>query len=435
MIIVFILGYAAIAFEHNLKIDKAAAALVTGVLCWTIYVFGGAEMHLLEHELLEHIGEISSILFFLLGAMTIVEVVDTHGGFNVITDKIATKNKVRALWTVCLLTFFFSSILDNLTTSIVMISLLRKLIKDKQTRWLFAGMVVISANSGGAFSPIGDVTTTMLWIGGQISVYQIISTLFIPSIITLLAPLIYLSWKLEGEIEQPEVIDSKKNQAVSKKEQSTVLAIGVLGLIFVPVFKTLTHLPPFMGMMFSLGILWLVTDVMHRKKSFDIKRKLSVIGVFKKVDVASVLFFLGILLAVSSLQTGGQLDDMALGLDRAFGTDSEAGIYLVGSLIGLLSAIVDNVPLVAGVMGAYELVPGTFFAQDALFWNFLAYCAGTGGSVLIIGSAAGVAVMGLEKIPFGWYLKKISLLALIGYISGILAYVLQAWVISMFNII
>ena len=435
MIIVFILGYAAIAFEHNLKIDKAAAALVTGVLCWTIYVFGGAEMHLLEHELLEHIGEISSILFFLLGAMTIVEVVDTHGGFNVITDKIATKNKVRALWTVCLLTFFFSSILDNLTTSIVMISLLRKLIKDKQTRWLFAGMVVISANSGGAFSPIGDVTTTMLWIGGQISVYQIISTLFIPSIITLLAPLIYLSWKLEGEIEQPEVIDSKKNQAVSKKEQSTVLAIGVLGLIFVPVFKTVTHLPPFMGMMFSLGILWLVTDVMHRKKSFDIKRKLSVIGVFKKVDVASVLFFLGILLAVSSLQTGGQLDDMALGLDRAFGTDSEAGIYLVGSLIGLLSAIVDNVPLVAGVMGAYELVPGTFFAQDALFWNFLAYCAGTGGSVLIIGSAAGVAVMGLEKIPFGWYLKKISLLALIGYISGILAYVLQAWVISMFNII
>jgi Na+/H+ antiporter NhaD/arsenite permease-like protein len=435
MIIVFILGYAAIAFEHNLKIDKAAAALVTGVLCWIIYVFGGTEMHLLEHELLEHIGEISSILFFLLGAMTIVEVVDTHGGFNVITDKIATKNKVRALWTICLLTFFFSSILDNLTTSIVMISLLRKLIKDKQTRWLFAGMVVISANSGGAFSPIGDVTTTMLWIGGQISVYKIISTLFIPSIITLLAPLIYLSWKLEGEIEQPEVIDSKKNQAVSKKEQSTVLAIGVLGLIFVPVFKTVTHLPPFMGMMFSLGILWLVTDVMHRKKSFDIKRKLSVIGVFKKVDVASVLFFLGILLAVSSLQTGGQLDDMALGLDRAFGTDSEAGIYLVGSLIGLLSAIVDNVPLVAGVMGAYELVPGTFFAQDALFWNFLAYCAGTGGSVLIIGSAAGVAVMGLEKIPFGWYLKKISLLALIGYISGILAYILQAWVISMFNII
>jgi Na+/H+ antiporter NhaD/arsenite permease-like protein len=435
MIIVFILGYAAIAFEHNLKIDKAAAALVTGVLCWVFFVFGGAETHQIEHDLLNHIGEISSILFFLLGAMTIVELIDTHGGFNIITDKIATQNKVIALWIICLMTFFFSAILDNLTTSIVMISLLRKLIKDKQVRWLFAGMVIISANSGGAFSPIGDVTTTMLWIGGQVSVSHIILSLFLPSIVSLLAPLLFLSWKLDGKIQQPEVIDSKKNQAISRREQSSILAIGVLGLIFVPIFKTVTHLPPFMGMMFSLGILWLVTDFMHRKKPFEIRRKLSVIGVFKKVDIASVLFFLGILLAVAGLQSGGQLNDMALGLDKTFGTDSETGIYIVGSLIGLLSAIIDNVPLVAAVMGMYELVPGTLFAQDALFWNFLAYCAGTGGSVLIIGSAAGVAVMGLEKIPFGWYLKKISLLALIGYICGILAYVLQAWVISTFNII
>tara|TARA_B110000008_G_scaffold84853_1_gene86652 strand:+ start:8399 stop:9718 length:1320 start_codon:yes stop_codon:yes gene_type:complete len=435
MIIVFILGYAAIAFEHNLKIDKAAAALVTGVLCWVFFVFGGAETHQIEHDLLNHIGEISSILFFLLGAMTIVELIDTHGGFNIITDKIATQNKVIALWTICLMTFFFSAILDNLTTSIVMISLLRKLIKDKQVRWLFAGMVIISANSGGAFSPIGDVTTTMLWIGGQVSVSHIISSLFLPSIVSLLAPLLFLSWKLDGKIQQPEVIDSKKNQAISTREQSSILAIGVLGLIFVPIFKTVTHLPPFMGMMFSLGILWLVTDFMHRKKPFEIRRKLSVIGVFKKVDIASVLFFLGILLAVAGLQSGGQLNDMALGLDKTFGTDSERGIYVVGSLIGLLSAIIDNVPLVAAVMGMYELVPGTLFAQDALFWNFLAYCAGTGGSVLIIGSAAGVAVMGLEKIPFGWYLRKISLLALFGYICGILAYVLQAWVISTFNII
>ena len=435
MIIVFILGYAAIAFEHNLKIDKAAAALVTGVICWVFFVFGGAETHQIEHDLLNHIGEISSILFFLLGAMTIVELIDTHGGFNIITDKIATQNKVIALWIICLMTFFFSAILDNLTTSIVMISLLRKLIKDKQVRWLFAGMVIISANSGGAFSPIGDVTTTMLWIGGQVSVSHIISSLFLPSIVSLLAPLLFLSWKLDGKIQQPEVIDSKKNQAISRREQSSILAIGVLGLIFVPIFKTVTHLPPFMGMMFSLGILWLVTDFMHRKKPFEIRRKLSVIGVFKKVDIASVLFFLGILLAVAGLQSGGQLNDMALGLDKTFGTDSETGIYIVGSLIGLLSAIIDNVPLVAAVMGMYDLVPGTLFAQDALFWNFLAYCAGTGGSVLIIGSAAGVAVMGLEKIPFGWYLKKISLLALIGYICGILAYVLQAWVISTFNII
>ena len=435
MIIVFILGYAAIAFEHNLKIDKAAAALVTGVLCWVFFVFGEAEIHQIEHDLLNHIGEISSILFFLLGAMTIVELIDTHGGFNIITDKIATQNKVIALWTICLMTFFFSAILDNLTTSIVMISLLRKLIKDKQVRWLFAGMVIISANSGGAFSPIGDVTTTMLWIGGQVSVSHIISSLFLPSIVSLLAPLLFLSWKLDGKIQQTEVIDSKKNQAISTREQSSILAIGVLGLIFVPIFKTVTHLPPFMGMMFSLGILWLVTDFMHRKKPFEIRRKLSVIGVFKKVDIASVLFFLGILLAVAGLQSGGQLNDMALGLDKTFGTDSETGIYVVGSLIGLLSAIIDNVPLVAAVMGMYELVPGTLFAQDALFWNFLAYCAGTGGSVLIIGSAAGVAVMGLEKIPFGWYLRKISLLALFGYICGILAYVLQAWVISTFNII
>ena len=435
MIIVFILGYAAIAFEHNLKIDKAAAALVTGVLCWVFFVFGGVETHQIEHDLLNHIGEISSILFFLLGAMTIVELIDTHGGFNIITDKIATQNKVIALWIICLMTFFFSAILDNLTTSIVMISLLRKLIKDKQVRWLFAGMVIISANSGGAFSPIGDVTTTMLWIGGQVSVSHIILSLFLPSIVSLLAPLLFLSWKLDGEIKQPEVIDSKKNQAITRREQSSILAIGILGLIFVPIFKTVTHLPPFMGMMFSLGILWLVTDFMHRKKPFEIRRKLSVIGVFKKVDIASVLFFLGILLAVAGLQSGGQLNDMALALDKTFGTDSETGIYIVGSLIGLLSAIIDNVPLVAAVMGMYELVPGTLFAQDALFWNFLAYCAGTGGSVLIIGSAAGVAVMGLEKIPFGWYLKKISLLALIGYICGILAYVLQAWVISTFNII
>lgn len=435
MIIVFILGYAAIAFEHNLKIDKAAASLITGVLCWALYVFGGADIYQTEHELLNHIGEISSILFFLLGAMTIVEVVDTHGGFNVITDKIATKNKVMALWTICLMTFFFSAILDNLTTSIVMISLLRKLIKDKHTRWLFAGMVVVAANSGGAFSPIGDVTTTMLWIGGQVSVFNILSYLFIPSLISLLAPLLYLSWRLKGEIQRPEIIDSKKSQAVSKNDQYTILATGILGLIFVPIFKTVTHLPPFMGMMFSLGILWLVTDVMHRKKPFEIRRKLSVIGVFKKVDIASVLFFLGILLAVASLQTGGQLNDMALGLDTTFGTDTEMGIYMVGSIIGLFSAIVDNVPLVAAVMGMYELVPGTFFAQDALFWNFLAYCAGTGGSVLIIGSAAGVAVMGLEKIPFGWYFKKISFLALIGYVCGIVAYVLQAWLIGMFNTI
>ncbi len=433
MIIVFILGYAAIAFEHDLKIDKAAAALVTGVLCWALFIFGGADIHETSHALLEHVGEISSILFFLLGAMTIVEVIDSHAGFTIITDKISTKNIVKALWIICLMTFFFSAILDNLTTSIVMISLLRKLIKNKERRWLFAGMVVIAANSGGAFSPIGDVTTTMLWIGGQVSVSKIISFVFIPSLVSLLAPLIYLSWSLSGKIERPEIKETNEHEVVSRKDQYIVLTVGIIGLIFVPVFKTITHLPPFMGMMFSLGVLWLVTDFMHRNKSPDIRRELGVVGIIKKVDTPSVLFFLGILLAVASLQTGGQLNDIATGLDNAFGTNSEVGIYMVGGLIGLFSAIVDNVPLVAAVMGMYELVPETFFAQDALFWNFLAYCAGTGGSVLIIGSAAGVAVMGLEKIPFGWYLKKISLLALIGYIMGILAYIVQGWFITFIN--
>jgi len=428
MTVVFILGYAAIVFEHNLKIDKAAASLVTGVLCWTIFILGETEIAHVEHQLLSHLGEISSILFFLLGAMTIVELVDSHNGFSLITNRISTKNKVATLWIVCLMTFFFSAILDNLTTSIVMISLLRKLIKDQNIRWLFAGMVVISANSGGAFSPIGDVTTTMLWIGGQISAGNVITTLFIPSLVSLLAPLLYLSYALKGDVERAELDETPKN-TLRQRDQIIILFSGVSGLIFVPVFKTITHLPPFMGMMLSLGSLWLITDILHRKKPSKFRNEIGILGAFKKVDVASVLFFLGILLAVASLQEGGQLSDVAATLEEKFGTKSTTGIYIVGSLIGVFSAIVDNVPIVAAVMGMYDLAPDTFFAQDGLFWNFLAYCAGTGGSVLIIGSAAGVAVMGLEKIPFGWYIRKISLLALLGYSCGIAAYVMQSWII------
>ena len=430
MIAVFVLGYAAIAFEHSLKIDKAAAALVTGVLCWTIYVFGGADIHDAEHHLLEHLSEISGILFFLLGAMTIVEVVDSHEGFAVVTDKISTNSIRSLLWIIAILTFFFSAILDNLTTSIVMISLLRKLIKDQPTRWLFAGMVVISANAGGAFSPIGDVTTTMLWIGGQVSAENIIAFIFLPSVACLLAPLIYLTFTLKGEVTRPEEDElQSSNHPISRKEQITVLIAGVAGLLFVPIFKTVTHLPPFMGMMFSLGALWLITDVMHRDKTPDVRRSIGVLGVLRKVDTPSVLFFLGILLAVASLQTGGQLIDLAAALDASIGTSTQTGIYFIGSIIGVLSAIVDNVPLVAASMGMYEMIPGTYFAHDDLFWKFLAYCAGTGGSLLIIGSAAGVAVMGLERIPFGWYLKKISFLALIGYVAGIGMYILQRWII------
>lgn len=478
MIVIFILGYAAIAFEHNIHIDKAASALITGVLCWTVYVLGANEIidfgeeyqkvitfvsggeHIaegehgaealhateghhtaeaghdahsireyLEFQILEHLGEIASILFFLLGAMTIVELIDAHEGFAVITDKIKTTNKLKLLWIISLLTFFFSAALDNLTTSIVMISLLRKLIADKEQRWLFAGMVILAANAGGAWSPIGDVTTTMLWIGQQITAGAIIVKIIIPSLVCLIVPLLVLSFTQKGTVERPikaEGVEHYTNPT-TERQRNIVFFSGVAGLLFVPIFKTYTHLPPFMGMMLSLGVLWVITELIHKGKNDEEKSKLSVIAVLQKIDTASVLFFLGILLAVASLQSAGQLREMAGLLDNTFGTTEATGIYSISMVIGLLSAIVDNVPLVAASMGMYDIsaVSGSFFAQDGLFWEFLAYCAGTGGSALIIGSAAGVAVMGLENITFGWYLKKISILALIGYFAGAFTYILQ----------
>jgi Na+/H+ antiporter NhaD/arsenite permease-like protein len=329
------------------------------------------------------------------------------------------------MWTLGVLTFFMSSVLDNLTTAIVMVSLMRKLIKDQQIRWLFGGIVIIAANAGGAWSPIGDVTTTMLWIGGYVSTVNLVSSIFLPSVAVILAPLVYLTFTLKGQIDRPETAAAEHESVLSKREKSMVLAFGLGGLLFVPVFKTLTHLPPFMGMMLSLGVLWVVTDLLHRKKAESDRSSLGILGVIRRIDTPSVLFFLGILLAVASLQTAGQLKDLASGLDASFDTGTELGIYLVGGIIGLLSAIIDNVPLVAAAMGMYDMVPGTFFSQDGFFWEYLAFTAGTGGSILIIGSAAGVAVMGLEKIPFGWYLKKISFLALLGYLAGIGVYALQ----------
>ncbi|MEY3694035.1 MAG: sodium:proton antiporter NhaD [Bacteroidota bacterium] len=429
MIALFVLGYAAIAFEHSIKIDKAASALITGVVLWTVYILGGAELHHVEHELLAHFSEIASILFFLLGAMTIVEVVDAHQGFTVITDRIRTTKPVALLWTLGWLTFFLSSVLDNLTTAIVMVSLVRKLVNDQQMRWIFGGIVIIAANAGGAWSPIGDVTTTMLWIGGFVSTGNLISYIFLPSIAVLLAPLVYLSFTLKGEIQRPEFSEQNAHGKVSAREKSAALIFGIGGLLFVPVFKTVTHLPPFMGMMLSLAVLWVVTDLMHRGKNDEARQELGILGVIRRIDTPSVLFFLGILLAVASLQTAGQLKDLATGLDHTFDTTTEMGVYLVGGIIGVLSAIIDNVPLVAAAMGMYDMVPGTFFAQDDFFWKYLAFTAGTGGSILIIGSAAGVAVMGLEKIPFGWYLKKISFLALLGYLAGIAVYAVQRWII------
>lgn len=466
MVAIFVLGYVMIAFEHPLKIDKAAPALLIAVLGWTAYVFGMDEIlynsstfltyvdenfglakdfdlnavitehgnHFIVHELAHHLTHHAEIIFFLIGAMTIVELIDAHEGFAVITNKIKTTNRVKLLWIICLLTFFFSAALDNLTTSIVMISLLRKLIAEKKDRWFFAGIVIVAANAGGAWSPIGDVTTTMLWIGKQISASNIIVELFVPSLVCMLVPLIYLSFTQKGEVARP-VISQENEHLINKTtsfERNLIFFLGVALLLFVPVFKTVTHLPPYMGMMFGLGVLWIVTEIIHRTKNHEIKSELSVIGVLRKIDIVSVLFFLGILIAISSLQSAGHLTAMAKILEEQIGN-----IYIVNIIIGLLSAVVDNVPLVAASMGMYPVVSPEMleafnatdaayyqhFVADGNFWEFLAYCAGTGGSALIIGSAAGVAVMGMERIDFIWYLKNISLLAILGYAAGAVVYV------------
>ena len=427
MIVVFIVGYAAIALEHPLKVDKAASALIIGGLGWGLFAFTGIDAHTLTHEIQHHIVDIAEILFFLLGAMTIVELVDAHQGFSIITDKITTNKKVYLIWILSIITFFFSAVLDNLTTAIVMAALLPKLIKDKETLWLFAGVLILAANAGGAWSPIGDVTTIMLWIGGQVSAANIITSVIVPSIVCAVVPLIYLSFKLKGDVERPKEIlsDDHNKNLTTNFERNLIFYLGVCGLLFVPVFKTVTHLPPYVGMIFSLGVLWLVTEIIHRKKNYVEKSKLSVIGVLKKVDTPTIFFFLGILLAVASLQSAGQLDIVASYLDTTFNGQTAEGIYIINIIIGLLSAIVDNVPLVAGAMGMYPVADTGMYAVDGMFWEFLAYCAGTGGSVLIIGSAAGVAVMGILKIDFIWYLKNISFLAIIGYAAGAMTYILM----------
>jgi len=441
MALVFVLGYMCIAFEHPLKIDKAASAILTAVLCWTVLVLGEGSIlpaatdgHGVIVELRHHLGEISEILFFLLGAMTIVELIDSHEGFRAITDRIQTRKRVHLLWIVGFLTFFLSAALDNLTTTIVMVSLLRKLVRGRLERWMYVGMVVIAANAGGAWSPIGDVTTTMLWIGNQISASGVIRGLFLPSLVCLLVPLLILSFKLKGEAPRPRMrthLGEEQRSLTSDFERNLVLALGLGSLLFVPVFKTITHLPPYMGILFGLGVLWVTTEVIHRGKNAEDKHPLSVVGVLRKVDTPSVLFFLGILLAVSSLATAGHLTQVATLLREGLGN-----VYAINYAIGLLSAVVDNVPLVAGAMKMYplaspEMLAGAaagesawleLFVVDGTFWEMLAYCAGTGGSSLIIGSAAGVAAMGMEKISFVWYLKRVSLLAFLGYSAGAATY-------------
>ncbi len=460
MVVVFVLGYTAIALEHPLKVDKAASALILGMMLWVIFVIARVDIlslmndageylslswreylhhegihqpsakdmlgFITHHDIMDHLAEISTILFFLLGAMTIVETVDQHQGFKLITDKIKTTNKVKLLWILSTLTFFMSAALDNLTTTIVLVALLRKLIDDKQTRWFFASMVVLAANAGGAWSPIGDVTTIMLWIGGQVTAGNIIAMVFFPSLITMVVPLAILSFRMKGNVSRPVLSADETREFTTARERKLILIMGIAGLLFVPVFKTLTHLPPYMGMLFSLGVIWVTTEIMHRNKPMEDRRKLTVIGVIRKVDVPTIFFFMGILSAVAALQSAGHLSLLAGWLDKNIGD-----IYIINLIIGALSSIVDNVPLVAGAMGMYEIAAagtagyGSFFMVDGVFWEFLAYCAGTGGSILIIGSAAGVAAMGMEKIDFIWYLKRISLLALIGYLAGAGTYYLQ----------
>ena len=343
MIVVFVLGYLAIALEHTIKVDKAASALIIGALGWVLFTFSGVDSHHITEELHHHLVNIAEILFFLLGAMTIVELIDAHEGFAIITDKITTNKKVVLMWILSLITFFFSAALDNLTTAIVMAALLTKLIKEKETLWMFAGIVILSANAGGAWSPIGDITTIMLWIGGQITAGSIITNIFIPSLVCALVPLIYLSFKLKGEIERPILAESKEHylDPTSSFERNLIFYMGVGGLLFVPIFKTVTHLPPYLGMMLSLGVLWLTTEIIHRSKNHEKRAELSVIGVLKKVDVPTIFFFLGILLAVASLQSAGQLDIVAKYLDKTF----DGNIYAINIIIGLLSSIVDNVHL------------------------------------------------------------------------------------------
>lgn len=428
IIVVFVLGYIGIALEHPIRIDKAATALLTAVLLWVLLALGHDSFFpgsqdpaaAVDETLMHHLGEISGILFFLLGAMTLVELVDAHGGFDIITNKIITTNKTRLLWILSLVTFFMSAALDNLTTTIIMAALLRKLISDPKDLWMFAGMVVLAANAGGAWSPIGDVTTIMLWIGHQISALNIMLKLFLPSLMCLLVPLIFISFRVKGKLAAVPKKDTEN--AIPDWEKKTVMYMGIGALLFVPVFKTITHLPPFMGILLGLGVLWVTTEILHKRKTSDAKKEYSIVGVIRKIDTPSILFFLGILLAVSALQVAGHLNQLAGFLDAEIGN-----IWVINGLIGVFSSIVDNVPLVAGTMGMYDL---TIYPQDHTFWELLAYCAGTGGSILIIGSAAGVAMMGILKIDFIWYLKNITLYAIIGYLAGMLTFLVISQIFS-----
>ncbi len=429
IVIVFIIGYACIALESVIKVNKAAIALLMFIACWTLFMIDPNAYLILESgediirkatEIIEdHLGETSSTLFFLMGAMTIVELVDQNGGFDFVRTSLRTTNKRKLLWRIVFMTFFLSAILDNLTTSIVMIMVLHKLVAERTDRLIYAALVVIAANSGGAFSPIGDVTTIMLWNVGAVTSTGVITEIFVPSLVSMVIPAFILQYSLKGKLQMPENEGDAEEQELSKHERRTVFFMGVGGLIFVPIFKGLTGLPPFMGILLVLGLLWLVTEFFYgRRKNEKKKFKKRVTRVLGSIDMATILFFLGILMAVSCLQETGVLTTTGQWLNDV----SKGNHYLVTGSIGVISSIVDNVPLVAGCMGMYDIAAVGDFAVDGIFWQLLAYCAGVGGSMLIIGSAAGVVVMGLERITFGWYLKKITWIAFVGYLTGIICY-------------
>ena len=419
LLVIFVLCYAAIALEHPLKVNKSASALIGAGLLWTVYALSAGDPDAVAQELGESLLGTAQIVFFLIGAMTIVEVVDAHNGFVVITERIRTTRLPSLMWLVGFVTFFLSAILDNLTTAIVMVSLMKKLLERREDRLLFAGIIVIAANAGGAWSPIGDVTTTMLWIGGQITSLAIVKSVFIPSLANLLVPLCVIAYVLRGQVvlaPQRSMVEQEGPQTTAfERELMFYLGLGVL--VAVPVFKTWTHLPPYMGILLGLGLLWLVGDLVHRDKADDDKDHLTLVRALSRIDMGSITFFIGILLAVATLEHTHVLSGIAQWLDASVGR-----LDIIVMLIGLVSAVVDNVPLVAASMGMYSL---SQYPTDSFLWEFMAYCAGTGGSILIIGSAAGVAAMGLERIDFIWYLRKISFYALIGYFAGAGLYILQ----------
>lgn len=449
MICLFVLGYVAIATEHQIHVNKAASALILCSLLWTIYIFYAPALntpvgvqktidYVTKVELIEGVGEVAEILFFLMGAMTIVELIDVHGGFNIITRRITTKNKKTLLFILTGITFVMSAVLDNLTTTIVIVMLLRKLVQDQKERWYFAAVVILAANAGGAFSPIGDVTTIMLWVKGNVTTSYLIPELILPSIVAAALPMVIMSRKLHGSLEEStDVVDAESHELsvaemVTNRERNIIFYLGIGALVFVPIFKAITHLPPYLGVSLGLGVLWVYTEIMYHEKGDSIKeeKKARIQKVVKRIDMTTILFFLGILMAVNALSFAGILRELSEWLDQSVGN-----IYAINIIIGVLSSIVDNVPLVAGAMKMYEVDPSTaYFAVDGAFWLFLAYCAGVGGSILIVGSAAGVVVMGLEKVSFGWYLKEVSLIALLGYLAGALTFIIQdTYIVPLFN--